>query len=548
MPDGTDAADDAVGPGLLVVSPNPVDFGFLAPESASEVPLVLRNAGGQPITVTSYTLTGSSAFTLIRVDTDGARTERNASPTTAKPVELHLPVALAPGESTDEFRVGFHPHTPDGAQGTLRFLTAGSSGDPEGVVELRGNLGGPCITLSPASLELGGAVVGTQVERELELSNCSEDLPLTISSVSLLPGAAPGFSVDAAGLTPGGGAAPSAEAPVVLAPGVSGVVVVRYQPTTLSATDATGELVPDLGTLRVVTDAGIANRDVPLRGFGVASECPIAVIRIQEGAEVPPQTRLHLDGLQSIPVGSSLKRFEWSVEQPDGSVSGFLPSFRAPQPTFEANVAGEYLVRLRVFDAQDNPSCGDAVAQVQVTPDAAVHIELLWDTPGDPDQSDEGPEAGADLDLHFALSAPDRLDPTAGTEPWFGMPHDSYWYNADPNWGDLDPAIDDNPHVDRDDTDGAGPEIINLAQPEEGKNYRLGVHYWSDHDFGPSTATVRVYVHGALQAELNGVTLEDRELWDVGTLHWPSGEVTPTTGTDGGPKITPDYPTPFPTD
>jgi hypothetical protein len=30
-----------------------------------------------------------------------------------------------------------------------------------------------------------------------------------------------------------------------------------------------------------------------------------------------------------------------------------------------------------------------------------LEIQLLWNTPNDPDQSDEGPEAGSDLDLHL---------------------------------------------------------------------------------------------------------------------------------------------------
>jgi hypothetical protein len=90
------------------------------------------------------------------------------------------------------------------------------------------------------------------------------------------------------------------------------------------------------------------------------------------------------------------------VKQPVGSQSVFLPSFLAADPTFEVNVAGTYEFQLDVWDQNDQKSLTSAFVTVAVIPDEAIHVELLWTTEGDPDQTDAGPEAGVDLDLHFA--------------------------------------------------------------------------------------------------------------------------------------------------
>jgi hypothetical protein len=195
-----------------------------------------------------------------------------------------------------------------------------------------------------------------------------------------------------------------------------------------------------------------------------------------------------------------------------------------------------------VWDEANAESCVVAERQVQVTADEAIHIELVWDTPNDPDQTDEGPEAGADPDLHFLHPWATGLDVDEDGAPdgWFDIPFDTFWNNPQPDWGVRDDGADD-PGLDRDDTDGAGPENINLDLPEVGVTYRVGVHVWNDHGFGPSIATVRVYVDGILVYETAGTPIVHHDLWEICTIAWPSGTVTPTTDGAGGPKITPDY-------
>ena len=232
----------------------------------------------------------------------------------------------------------------------------------------------------------------------------------------------------------------------------------------------------------------------------------------------------------------------FAVDQPIGSQSSFIPSDAFPNPTFEANVAGEYTFYLEVWDEKGKKSKFPWKMSVMVLPADSLHIELLWHTPADPDEMDEGPEAGADMDLHFALETGNGQP-----EPWFNQPFDVFWFNAHPNWGSMDPTVDDDPGLDRDDTDGAGPENLNLDAPANGATYRVGVHYWHDHDYGDSLATVRIYIYGALVAEFADVNLTHHDLWDVATIHWGENGVDIVASWEGptNPVITPDYQNPF---
>jgi hypothetical protein len=236
---------------------------------------------------------------------------------------------------------------------------------------------------------------------------------------------------------------------------------------------------------------------------------------------VIPQTVLHLVGSQSWSPRGEIAAYAWTVEQPLGSRSQFIPSANIADPLFEANVAGRYEFQLVVTDVSGERSTY-ANYIVFVTPDNAIHIELLWDTPNDPDQTDE--DAGADLDLHFVHPlAVGGFDGDHDGEPdgWFDLPFDCFWTNEQPNWGSIDPSVDDNPRLDRDDTDGTGPENLNLAMPEVGMTYKVGVHYWDDHDFGPSFASVRVYIFGSLEFEVSGIELRNSDMWTVTNITWP---------------------------
>jgi len=250
--------------------------------------------------------------------------------------------------------------------------------------------------------------------------------------------------------------------------------------------------------------------------------CPIPKISVAEGDEVPPQTRLRLDGSQSFPCFGTIAGYEWRVEQPEGSTSVFTPSAYVASPTFEVDVVGVYRFSLAVADDAGPSPCAPATYEVRVMPaGGGLRVELTWATPNDPDDSDE--DVGADVDLHlvhpFAVGPFDN-DGDGVLDGWFDDAFDCYWINDHPNWGSMASRSDD-PVMQRDDTDGVGPEVIELPSPEHGLTYRVGVHYYNARGFGPSYATVRVYADRRLVFEARDVALDHHELWSVAEIPWP---------------------------
>lgn len=520
---------DELRPRLQVI-PQQVSFGSVAQGGKEQQSITLANVGSDTLVIDSFVLQGHPSFSFAV----GATTWPVSVETSSSGIALDEPIEVDPGTSFNVATL-FEPTGPEPAQGTLILY----SNDPQQlsgtVIPLQGNVGGPCIAVNPRRVDFGGKLIGRPATVSVQITSCG-DQPLSLNEIALSLDSDGDYSLaleTLPGVTGGGqvGSIGPADPPVVLQPNQTGTFQVVYVPDELSPLDGNGQPIPDLAEISIKSNAFIADLRVEVRGFGVAVECPTAVISVQEGEEVIPQTKLHLIGSQSYPATGSIQSYRWEVQQPVGSQSVFLPSALAPDPTFEANVAGTYVFRLTVTDSSGTDSCVPAEATVFVNPDQAIHIELLWDTPNDPDQTDEGPAAGADLDLHFTHPfATGGYDGDADGKPdgWFDMVFDNFWFNPKPNWASLDPAIDDDPSLDRDDTDGAGPENINLNLPESGMQYRVGVHYWNDHGYGPSLATVRVYIFSNPVFEMDGVELLDRDMWWVATVDWPSGAVNLT--------------------
>jgi len=271
--------------------------------------------------------------------------------------------------------------------------------------------------------------------------------------------------------------------------------------------------------------------------FEVKLECPEPIIMIEEGEEVPPQTTLHLHGEFSVPASGDITSYIWTVDQPEANKFNLIPTMTFPSPTHEVNVFGTYTYCLDVCDeahCSNEAGCQNtACSTVQANLSNGMHIELTWHTPGDTNEFDEGPGAGSNMDLHLLNPAGD----------WFDLQNDCFWYNPAPGWGGRNPG-DDHPSLDRDDTDGAGPENINYDSPIAG-TYRIGVHYWDDNGFGPSYSKVRVYVFGNLVFEWDllddEIPMETCDLWEVAEIVWPDGDVNPYLEPDSGPVIIPDF-------
>ncbi|MEZ4466452.1 MAG: hypothetical protein R3F43_18870 [bacterium] len=159
----------------------------------------------------------------------------------------------------------------------------------------------------------------------------------------------------------------------------------------------------------------------------------------------------------------------------------------------------------------DVDGCESAARLVLSTAAArAIQVQLTW--------RDEGVPAGgpgSDVDLHVVH--PDgelagRLDCNAS--------------NPTPDWGPPGPEGD--PVLDVDDRDGDGPENIVIERPEDtgGRAYRVGAVLEERAEGSASvTATIRVFVAGALVFEASQVLPRRSEVWWAAEITWPGGQV-----------------------
>lgn len=523
------------GAAEIKVFPAEVDFGSVQAGDQPVKSVLIENLGSAPLLISQIDFQGPSVFSL-EIDEEEF------------PIGIidfaTAPLTIDPFGSLTIF-TKFSPENGDPATASMKLISNASNTETGGEeVILKGNTSGPCIAVNPSVVNFGPNLVSQLSVLPIQIQSCGT-AELVITSISLAEDSSVSYSLDTTTL-PGfeDGSLPSVEHPLVIPINQKAELQVRFTPLNESPKDENNQAIPELATVLINNNTFEDTKEVEVKGIGVSGNCPVAVIVVQEGEQVIPQTLLHLFGDQSFSPAGTINKWEWSVNQPTGSQSLFLPSANFPNPTFEANVAGAYLFKLTVWDENDTPSCVPDEAELVVIPDEAIHVELLWNTPNDPDQTDEGPEAGADLDLHFVhpyAGGPD-LDGNGEPDGWFDQPFDCFWFNPTPQWASFDPAIDDNPSLDRDDTDGAGPENLNLNIPENDKQYLVGVHYWADHKFGPSYATVRVYIYADLVFELTDVKLVNYDMWEVCTVDWPSGNVDQV---EDGFKITPNYVNPF---
>ena len=522
------------GEALIAVFPPEVDFGSVQAGDTPVKEVTIENLGADPLLISTIDFQGPSAFSL---EIEGVKYDIGSHQLS--------PAFTIEGFGTASIFATFAPDNGDPATASVKLISNASNTETGGEeVILKGNNSGPKINVNPEVVNFGPNLVSQLSVLPIQILSTGTS-QLVVTDIALAEGSNVAYQLDYSTL-PGfeDGSKPSPENPLILDINQDAELQVRFTPETESAKDENNQAIPETAMVLIENNTFEPMKEVEVKGIGVSGNCPVAVIVIQEGEQVIPQTLLHLFGDQSFSPAGTINKWEWSVEQPSGSQSLFLPSSNFPNPTFEANVAGQYLFKLTVWDDNNTPSCVPDEAELVVIPDEAIHVELLWNTPNDPDQTDEGPEAGADLDLHFVhpyAGGPD-LDGNGEPDGWFDQPFDCFWFNPSPQWASFDPAIDDDPGLDRDDTDGAGPENLNLNIPENDKTYVVGVHYWADHSFGPSYATVRVYIYADLVFQLEDVKLVNYDMWEVCTVDWPSGNVEQV---EDGFKITPEYINPF---
>lgn len=220
--------------------------------------------------------------------------------------------------------------------------------------------------------------------------------------------------------------------------------------------------------------------------------------------------------------------YRWSVvSRPAGSSARDPSPVDSATPTFRADLAGIYTLGVNI-EGPDGAT--DYYLRVDVLANEGLRVEMFWNPP---ERSDDP----TDVDLHL-------LHPSAAS--WFSQ-GDCHWANcaADDqlvlDW-DL-PVTGDNPRLDLDDTDGFGPENINIDRPVDGRTYAIGVHYYSDDGYGPADVYVKVYcgeTSAAPAAWFGPVRLQSTgDFWRVANVTWGAGvcAVTPLTLPDGRPDI-----------
>jgi hypothetical protein len=526
--------------------PPTVDFGPVHSGETPEKTLNLANTGSGKLEITKIRFEGDTNYSL----TIGTK-EFKAEPA-QEGSQLDPAVTINPGTGA-QWKVKFSPKSGDPAKATLIIFSNDPSAPDGKKVEIMANTSGPCIGVMPM-VDFGGKLIHNAAQITVNIKSCGTG-PLDVTNISLKADSSPDFKLIFDKIPGYDAGNPDKFPSQSIAVNDSIDLVVQFTPDVKNPLDPqTGQPIKDTGTIIIANNTFEAELNVGLIGFGVEVECPQPIIVIEEGEEVQPQTTLHLHGDQSQASTGQISQYTWKVEQPSDNKFNLLPTLNFPNPTHEVNIAGTYTYCLDVCDSSfcsNDTQCNTtACKKVVVVPNQAIHCELTWNTPGDLNQFDEGPDAGSDMDLHFVhpfATGPD-LDSDGKPDGWFDIPYDCFWYNPNPEWESLNANVKDNPSLDRDDTDGAGPENVNLDVPVNGRSYRVGVHYWDAHGYGASFARVKCFIWGQPVLDWNledqGIKMFECDMWEVATIDWPTGKVTKVLNSDGTLKITHKYQNP----
>lgn len=538
---GTVTLSAAALEGRLFVSPDPINFGRVPAEANEEVciDVSVSNIGNANLGLTNYDLVGGAG--QFRIDDGG---------------DFGSLLAAAGGETLvlgpgDEILVPmcFLPQDNDTAQAS--FLVDLVGGTRENI-DVIGNGAEPCLDISfENGYDFGLVPANETRSTAFTITNCApiqNGETLVVDTLELMDDDE--FSPLSYGL------ANVPQLNIELEPGESTAFEVQCTPEEVDVIYQGALLVESNDSLK-------PSLEIPLNCTGSDLTPPECVVECritgtdawQRELLVQPLDTIECTAQRSTDADGYIISWEWDTEvRPGGSVTQFSPRAAETSSLF-VDFSGRYEVSAvctddtgltntipcdsdgdRVPDPAgceragiECPESGgtfdfsacDAARTDKVTvlarPDDDIQVELAWSTPADADETDVGFNAGSDVDLHVLHPNGCWNDPT-----W-----DCYFGNTAANWGDVGSREDD-AELDRDDTDGAGPETISIDSPEDGATYRIGVHYYNDHRYGTSYASVRVYVFGILQAEYLDQELPATDYWwEVATVSWPSGAVTP---------------------
>lgn len=454
-----------LGPPRISVTPEEIDFGWFSLGEVDSGEIRIVNEGGSTGNVTDAFLLGDPEFVLL---------EASATP----------PLSLQPGQAV-RLLPAFRAEVAGSRSSTVVVSTDSGAFESQLSAEVRGL---PCIEVSPREVTFGNIVVGAAVEQAVTISHCGieTDEPLQLQQLTLRAGNSGAFTLQPFEL-------------IELQPGEAIDATVIYAPQRLEFTDT--------ATLRIVSDADNEPLiDVPLIGRGVERACEglVTALCTIEGREDPPSADLAVIPLDTVTCEMVVEgtcpavSFNWNLTSaPLDSTS--LPATDGNLLSFFVDLAGSYTIEATAQFA-DGEFATPATIHIEAVPDEDLHVQLVWDN-------------ASDVDLH--LLHPDGC--------WEDGRWDCHFRNRSPQWAEAGP--EDNPSLDIDDTNGFGPENVNLDLPETGVGYRIGVHYWSDHGQGPARATLRIFVRGAILFEASRVLENSGDWWEVAEVPWPAAEI-----------------------
>ena len=483
------APDAGPGVGALVVTPPSLVF-----EAAGERRVVsLANGGDAPLTIARLRRVGDPAVAFT-IDGENALLVEGLVVEAGRQVNVMAEALVAPA---DGLEAALEVESDDPARGVVVVPIA-----------LTPAL---CLRARPSAVDFGDVSLGGGLQRAVVLSNCGS-LPLSPRGVGLVDGGV-GFTLR------------GVELPVALAPGASFEVGVGFEALVLGpAHDAVLVEFEELSEL------------VPVSARAAEAACPVPTPPV-EPITVRPEEVLSLDAAAFLhPIGRAEAWYEWTVvERPAGSVAvpveGFFDPVQpgnggsdddplTPEAVMFVDLAGRYRFELQYRDLFGCTVEVDLVVDACPCEGDGVLLELSWQTPDDPVPGDA---AGADMDLHLR-------HPLAAE--WFGQPYDCYFDNPFPDWGQLGNPVDDCALAM--DVIGAGTETLTLEVPENtevlGQPYLIGVNFYGYRGMAPPEVpaaievTARVWVRGALAYAASRALMMD-ELWIVGALEWPAGDV-----------------------
>ena len=347
--------------------------------------------------------------------------------------------------------------------------------------------------LEPASVTFQEIEVGRDVSQRISIRNAG-DLAGALRLIKAREGP---FFLTAVG---GGTLAPNVG---VVEPGASYEVELHYQPA--DVTRATAELTVELGNEGAVLQAS-GTGQVP--GELGCNTSALAFGSVPRGTKVRRPVVCQVTG---GPYALATIRFA------PGSSSVFeLPAIPAGldqnrQFGFEVEVdavglPADHLGRVEVVAAHGAVVGVSLSARVEppLPGSTDLSLRLSWNS------------TGTDFDLHLVRSG----------RPPFSEIDDCYFQNKNPDWGTPGDGADD-PYLDRDDTDGFGPEELNLSRAGEA-SYDAYVQFFNYAGSSPPTTTAFLTIEARgnptrmLQADIFGCG----DTWVVGRFTVSGGNLS----------------------